>query len=93
MAKSEQDERHDAIQRGQLARVAKAELGGLVAEREAALLSKCVALYRGGQLDGQTALNAFAAIAELRSLTNTIETNINNSIVASQEELGKARIQ
>ena len=93
MAKSEQDERHDSIHRGQIARVAKAELGGLIAEREASLISRSVALYRSGKLDGQTALNAFAAIAELRSLTGTIDTDINNSIDASQEEMGKARIQ
>ena len=82
-----QDERFDDIAGGQIARVVHAEMGEIVAEREAKIINELVTAYKSGKLSNELMLSRVAAISELRTILAGLANQIQKGIQATQIEM------
>lgn len=80
-----QDERFDDIAEGQIARIVYAELGEIVARREATIIKTLIALYPH-KLNHDLIVGAVGELAANRRLITELELKIRKGLGASQDE-------
>ena len=82
------DDQINKIRKGAIAQMTLSEIGERIVKKEVQLINTAIGLYRGNQLTGEAAQMTIAALAELRSLLNTLGQEAQEGITARNQEIG-----
>lgn len=85
MAKT-QEERFEAIAKGQMAAFLQNQLADIVIDREAEVLNALINAFNGGRLTNEMMLAGIARISELRKIMGDLERQANKGIHANEIE-------
>jgi len=81
-----QEERFDAIAKGQVAKFLQSQLADIVIEREEVILNGLINSFNSNRLTNERMLAGIAAIAELRKLMGELDRSATKGMNASEIE-------
>jgi len=81
-----QEERFDAIAKGQVAKFLQSQLADIVIEREEVILNGLINSFNSNRLTNERMLAGIAAIAELRKLMGELDRNATKGMNAAEIE-------
>ena len=87
MAKS-QEERFDAIAKGQIAQFLQNQLADIVIDREAEIINSLIVQFNSGRLTNELMLSGIARISELRKIMGDLDRKAQRGVHANEEEKG-----
>lgn len=85
-----QEERFDAIAKGQVAKFLQSQLADILIDREDVILNGLINSFNSNRLTNERMLAGIAAIAELRKLMGELDKSATKGMNAAEIELGNS---